>query len=306
VAAHCRSLKPTLPLLPAFFEDGRAQVGHPRGVRVRFRSDVEPALARAFDHLQAHRRLAQAGAGDVDDVQRRARSGRIGQHFLQRIDGAGLHWSAVAHVDIHRDFALGSQAENIQNLRPRLLHVRDPHADAERAVAQSAPQQAEHFAMLAVRRHARGGRIARQERAAIVQFGHQRRNMPHGGAEVDERMAFAFRVPRHDGPRAHLHFERCGHAVARLEGVVLGIDAMLVQVNEAGRYHQPLHVHHFAAGQRCRRNRGDLAASDADETHRVQVRRRFHHPAVGQHHVVLLGCQWQGRQHEEKSPHLTV
>ncbi len=88
--------------LPAFVEDRRAEVGHARGVRIHLRGDVEAAGPRAFDHLQTQSCFAQAHAGDVNYVQRRAGDRGVGEDFLHRIDDARLDGAAVADVDVDR------------------------------------------------------------------------------------------------------------------------------------------------------------------------------------------------------------
>ena len=98
-----------------------------------------PRCARACDHLQAKRRFAQAHAGDVHHVQRRAGSGRIGQHFLQRIDRARLDRTAVAHVHVDRGLALRREAEDSRiSARVACGTYAMPMPDAQRAFVQPA------------------------------------------------------------------------------------------------------------------------------------------------------------------------
>jgi hypothetical protein len=60
--------------------------GHSRDVGIGLCSHIEPASARSFDHGEALRRVAQARAVDVHDVQRRARDGGCSDHFAHRFN----------------------------------------------------------------------------------------------------------------------------------------------------------------------------------------------------------------------------
>src|SRR5216117_44420 len=57
--------------------------GGPRGVRVRFRRDIEAALAGAANDLEEERCVSLAHARHVDHMQRGTRRRRVGDHLLQ-------------------------------------------------------------------------------------------------------------------------------------------------------------------------------------------------------------------------------
>src|SRR6516225_8790783 len=59
-------------LLPTRIEKRRVDLRQTGDVRIRLGSDVEAASARSGNHTQTFRRLAQATAVDVYDVQRRS------------------------------------------------------------------------------------------------------------------------------------------------------------------------------------------------------------------------------------------
>ncbi len=138
--------------------------------------------------------------------------------------------------------------------------------------------------------------VARQQRAGIVEDGHARRHVAAGSAVVDQRVAFALRVPRGNGMRAYLEFERGSDAVAGLEAIILGGLPVRVEIDEARRDRQITRVDGGGPGERCGRNRRDLAGADADVTHGVQIRRRVQHAAAGDHDVVRLGTQRKGEE----------
>ena len=223
--------------LPAFIENRRAEVGHARRVRIHLRGYVQSAAPRACDHLQAQRRFPQTHAGNVYHVQRRARRRRIGDHFLQRIDHARLQRTSVPYVNVERRLPLGRQAEQFQNLGAGCQgHISDPHADAQRTFVQAAAHQVEGLAALLGSGGAFRG-VVRQQRAAIVHHRHARGDVPGGGAEVDQRLAFARAIPFRHRRNSHFHFERGGHPVPGFEAVVLRRLPVRVQVDEARRDH---------------------------------------------------------------------
>ncbi len=70
-------------LLPAGIEHRGLKSGGPSGVRVRFRRDIEAALAGAANDLEEERCVSLAHARHVDHVQRGTRRRRVGDHLLQ-------------------------------------------------------------------------------------------------------------------------------------------------------------------------------------------------------------------------------
>ena len=131
----------------------------------------------------------------MDDVHGGSAGHGVGQHFLQGIERARFHRTGTAQVYVNGRLAFSRQTEDAEDLGARgVEHVGDAHTDAERALLQTAAQQLQHFLLL------RGGGgprafILRQKRAAIVEHGHARRQMAGGRAVVDQRAAFALRVP---------------------------------------------------------------------------------------------------------------
>ena len=63
---------------------------------------------------------------------------------------------------------------------------------------------------------------------------------------------------------------------------------MLVEIDKTGRDHQAGCIHFQLATQRAGRDRGDLAASDADAAHGIQAGFGVHHAAMLQNDVVGL------------------
>ena len=75
----------------------------------------------------------------MDNVQRRARAGGIGQNFLQGPDRAArFDRSGVPHMNVVRHAALGRHREKVKHFGPRRRrHIVDAEADAERALVQA-------------------------------------------------------------------------------------------------------------------------------------------------------------------------
>ncbi len=69
--------------LPSGIEDGGLQRGAPCGVGITLRGDVKTVFLRAFNHRDELRRVLQAHAGDVHDVNRSARRRGSGDDFLE-------------------------------------------------------------------------------------------------------------------------------------------------------------------------------------------------------------------------------
>ena len=109
-----------------------------------------------------------------------------------------------------------------------------PRAPSSRPLAH----QIQRLANLLGSRGLGDGLVARQEFAGIVHDRHARGNVAGGGAEIDQRLAFALRVPGPDRVYAHLQFQRGGDAVASLEAVVLRRLSVRMQVDETGGDHQ--------------------------------------------------------------------
>ncbi len=293
---------PALPLLPALVEDRRPQVGHARGVRVGLGRDIEPARACPLDHRQAQRSLAQSHAGDVDHVYAGAGGRGVGDHFLQGVDHAGLQRAAVAHMDVERNLALRRQPEQLQHLGARFVRqVGDAKSDPERAFVQPAANPRQHVGELFRRSGALHRFIARQQLAGVMPHRDARRQLAAGGAEVDQRPAFALCVPRGDGVGAHLHFKRRRHAVARLETIVFGRLPVRMQIDESRRDDQSRGVDRRPAPERRRGNGGDLPAANTNVPHRVEIARRVQHTPVGDHQVVRLPIHRKCHQYKDCS-----
>ena len=63
---------------------------------------------------------------------------------------------------------------------------------------------------------------------------------------------------------------------------------MLVQINKAGRHHQPSRVNHARASKRSLTHRHNLPRSNPDIPHRIQRSLRIHHPPAMNHQVIPL------------------
>ena len=105
---------------------------------------------------------------------------------------------------------------------------------------------------------------------------------------MNERLARAGRIPRVHVSRADFQFKHRGDPVLRLQGIILQLLPMLVQVNEPRHNHQPGNIHCRASGQRLLGQRTDDSAADADVPHRIQLGFRINHPTVVQHEVEIL------------------
>jgi hypothetical protein len=98
---------------------------------------------------------------------------------------------------------------------------------------------------------------------------------------------------------AHFHFERGGDAVHGFRAVVLGVLAVLVEIDETGRDHQAGGVDGGAAFERGGGNGLDLAGGDAQMANGVEAGFRIDYAAVANDEVVLLGAE--RRQQEEEA-----
>ena len=118
---------------PSGIEERGIDGGHAGDVGIRFGGDVETAGAGSFDQRNAFERVAQAGAVDVNDVQRRAGDGGCPNDFFDGFDGgAGLDAAGAAHVGVDRELALGGDAEHVDDFEARGSgSVLNAHADAE-------------------------------------------------------------------------------------------------------------------------------------------------------------------------------
>ena len=76
--------------------------------------------------------------------------------------------------------------------------------------------------------------VVRQQASGIVHDEHACGNVAYGSAKVDQRLAFAGRVPARNGRDADLKLERGGDAVARFITVVFVVLAVRMKVDEAG------------------------------------------------------------------------
>ena len=226
-------------LAPALVEHAGRDVGHAGGVRVALGGDVEPARVRALDQREVSRGEADAGAVQVHDVQRRAGDRGGGQHLLQG-GGAvsGAPGSVVAHVDVDGRSGAGRLPEDLHDLPPRRgARVLDAHADRERAAARPRPdaggdvlRAARSVAGSVAARAVAGGR----KRRRVAHHGHAHRDVARrwrrsGSSALPSRSG----VEAVDVGGADLQLQRGGDAVRRAQGVVLGVLAVRVQVDEA-------------------------------------------------------------------------
>ena len=125
--------------------------------------------------------------------------------------------------------------------------------------------------------------------------------MAHGDAEVDQRLPLPLRVPAVDVGRADLELQGRRHAVGRLQGVIGGILAVRMQVDEPGRYHEAPHVEDRPAAQVALGDGLDPTAVDADRADRVELRFRVDHTPVQKDDVVAaLGGLWGASGQEQQ------
>jgi hypothetical protein len=77
-----------------------------------------PRFHAPCDHVERESSLTQGHASDVNDVNRRAGDRCPGDHLLNRLgDRAGFERARRSHVHEYGDFAIGGDAQQVQNLR---------------------------------------------------------------------------------------------------------------------------------------------------------------------------------------------
>src|SRR4029077_7108462 len=129
----------THALLPPRIEHSRLQRSGSRGVGVRFRGDIEAALARAAYELEEEWGVSLAHARHVDHVQRSTGRGRVGDHLLQRRHAAAGHRVSTALTEMYEagDAVARRHAEHAENLLAvRAGRVRDAEPDTKRALGE--------------------------------------------------------------------------------------------------------------------------------------------------------------------------
>ena len=289
---------------------------HAGDVGIRLGGHVESARARAFDQRNAFERVEQAGAVDVNDVQRRAGDRGCADDFLDGLNGrTGLEASEAAHVRIDRQLALRGHAEHVDHFESgRARCVLNAHADAECAGVEFVAQALLYLLDLLGRcwfircRSALGQDLgnagtrvnhARIQRCTEDQ--RPRRGMAGGCAVVDQRVPFLGREKLSDVGRADFHFQRRGHAVERLHALALDLLAVLMQIDEAGSDDQSRRVDDAAAGEWFGGDARDLSVADADVAYGVEAGLGVHDAAAFEDEVVLLGGQESWEQQESEA-----
>ncbi len=88
-------------------------------------------------------------------MERSAGRGRVGEHFLERVQNARFDRTSVAHVDVERGVAFGGEFEVLEDLfAAGERNVGDAESDAERAVVERLTHQIEDLLLLGGRRAA--------------------------------------------------------------------------------------------------------------------------------------------------------
>ena len=253
---------------------------HARRVRVAFGGSVDSVVARALYHLQCLAGRVKAGALDVNDVERRSGYGGRRYHLAGRFNAAhGFAVSLAPNVDVTGRAVLGGDAEDSQDFPARAApRVVEAEADGERAPSQAGFDPILDPRQFVRRRFAERGVGDGQEVARIVHDVDAHWDMSDARAEVDGCAARALGVPSVHVARADLEFQRGRNPVARLNLVVLGVLAVRVQVDEAGRDDHARRVNRLVAVKMGVRNRHNASVGHADVSDRVESRFRIDHP----------------------------
>jgi hypothetical protein len=184
----------------------------------------------------------------VGDVYGSAGEGGGGDHFFE---GGHAFVAGVAQVDEAGGAGVGGSAEHLQDLPAgRGGRVMRADTDAYGAAGEAVLDLAAALGDLGIGGGAMGGVAGGQEVAGVVHDAHTHGDVTDGCAVVDEGLRMALIIPGIHIGYAHFHFERGGDAVHGFRAVILGILAMLVEIDEAGRDDQSGGVDGGAAVER--------------------------------------------------------
>src|SRR5205807_8262429 len=107
-------------LAPPRVEQRGIDGSHAGDIGISLVGHVEAAGTRSFDEREALRRVAQASAVDVNDVQRRARDRGGSDYFFDRFNRrAGLDAAVTAQVSVDWQLAFGGDAKRVDDLEAR-------------------------------------------------------------------------------------------------------------------------------------------------------------------------------------------
>ena len=214
----------------------------------------------------------------VDHVQRRSGDQGRGEHLLEGVRAAlRLLRAVVAQVDVHRRAGARGLAEDLEDLEARGRRActgfpfrRPARLGRGRPGWRSGSRRGERRSR-AGWRHSRspgGGR-----RFRVPHDGHPHRDVPDAGPEMDQGLSLAVGIEAIHVGGPDLQLERGGDAVGGAQGVVLGVLAVGVQVDEPRRHHEAVSVDRGPAAQRVHGDGGDLPRRDADVgRHRYRFR----------------------------------
>ena len=187
--------------------------------------------------------------------------------------------------------------------RGQLLHagargIGVENADADAALVQSDGKAVEDAGHLGVAGDVvdpaaiAHGIAERLQRAFRVRAGHRAdaRKRPVGGGAVVQHASLGglAPIPGCDRQHAGLEVERRRHPVERLHAVGRDRLAVRVQVDEAGRHHQPGRVDHPLGAAEPGADGGDLPIHHRDIADRVHPARRIHHPAAADYQAAHI------------------
>ena len=205
----------------------------------------------------------------MNDVERRAREGGAGDHFLE-----ARH--AAADVDVYRGVVAARYADHLQHFPlSRRRGVRGSEAHGHRAFAQPFVYQPGHLCNLGRACDLVRGVATWQERARIMHHRDADGNMPDADTVVNRPSGLPFAIPAVDIPGADLELERRGHAVLHLAAIGFVRLPVRVEVDEARGNDQSGRVELLPARQRSFGDRRNLSVLDANASHRIQSRFRI-------------------------------
>src|SRR5205823_3161552 len=115
---------------------------------------------------------------------------------------------------------------------------------------------------------------------------HAHRYVTNTDAVVDHRLAFAAPIPAIDVRRPGLKFQGRRHAIHHLQSVVVRVQTMRVEVDEARRDDESPRVNGGAPAQGGASDCCNRSPADPDVAHRVEPCFRVDHPPVPDYDVV--------------------
>lgn len=289
-------------------EEGRLDAGGTGGVGVGFCSDVDATCAGIGDEFEEPRGCFVAARIDVNDVEFCAGDGCGGDDFAEAefaigesAGGAG----GAAHVDVATCAIFGGDAEHVDDFTVGgTVSVGDSKADGGSTESQAFfDAEFDGFALFGSC-CLTGGGTGGEEVTFVEHDGHARGGMTDRRAVVVVGFALALGVIFGDVGDADFEFESAGDAVHQLIAATGEVDAVPVEVNEAGGKDESGAVDFGASFERCFAYGGDFAGGDGDVANGVEATFGVENACGSDYQIMWgLGEQAEGQEQANEIAH---